>query len=101
MKNKRKKGSGPKEIMVGIPKLESGDQEIGVYLNPGEPKEVVGLAFRWFLEERVGDNEARQLKARKKLWGKLVGIAERARVREIQRTFMDRASANANPPEAP
>ena len=83
MKAKKKKG-GLKEFIVGIPKLDKKDQEAGVYLKPGEPKEITGLVFRWFLEER-GNNDARKLKARKELWGRLVGIAERARVRDIQR----------------
>lgn len=83
--SKKKKKKGSNEVFVQVPSLNGDDKKTGVVLKPGEAKEVAGLAFRYFLEEKRADHEpGRALKARKMLWGKLVGIAERMRQRQVR-----------------
>lgn len=92
-KTGRRKAKGAKKAKVRefvlVPGLRSGDQDLGVYLNPGEAQHVTALAFRAFIE-RDADRRA---EAEKSLRGALVGISERQRQLQILRNHNLRVRA--------
>lgn len=78
-KKKSEVRSGEQQVEVAM--LDAHDDSITVVLMPGEKEEIVGLAFRFCIEENLEKGGMRAMLAYKRLWGKMLGVQQRMKAR--------------------